>query len=194
MDLTYRQRLFVEAYLGEANGNGTRAAQMAGFGAPNVAAVAAHRLLRNAKIAALIEQRVASAAMPANEVLARLSEYASADLGNYLSIHDDGTFQVNLSKARKSRRTRAIKKVKTKTRTVSTDRGDEVEVQAEIELHNPLFALDKLAQYHGLYAPRSDDGGTTDAKPPRIVIPDVDERYEHTGPAEAEGDGGDVPA
>lgn len=163
MDLTFKQRLFVEHYLGDAKGNGTKAAQMAGYGAPNVAAVAASRLLRNAKIAALVENRVTGAAMSANEVLARLSEHASGDLTDFGTVNADGSFSLDLRRAKRTGRTRLLKKLKvtTKTTTVSRVKGQsttEVETKVEVELHNPQFALDKLGQYHGLYAAKENGG------------------------------------
>lgn len=148
MDLSYQQNLFVEFYLGQANGNGSKAARLAGYKHPEVAA---SKLLRLVKVKARVEQRVASAAMPANEVLARLSEHAAADLSDFMTIDSFGQPRIDLTLAKKAKRTRVLKKLKTKTRTIRTDDGDEVEVQTEIELHNPQFALDKLAQYHGLY-------------------------------------------
>ena len=56
--LTEKQRRFVEAYLGEANGNATEAARLAGYsGTDDSLAVSASQLLRNTKVEAAIKER-----------------------------------------------------------------------------------------------------------------------------------------
>jgi phage terminase small subunit len=148
MKLTYKQRLFVYAYLGEADGNASEAARIAGYGQPHSAGP---RLLADERIRSLISRRVDQAAMSADEVLARLSEFASADIGDYVDEQADGTIKIDLDKARKANRTRVIKKIKVTKRTYTTKQGTEEEQTTELELHSPLVALDKLAQHHGLY-------------------------------------------
>lgn len=55
--LTERQRRFVEAYLGEACGNGTKAAGIAGYsGTYGTLAVTANGLLKHPKVSAAIEK------------------------------------------------------------------------------------------------------------------------------------------
>jgi hypothetical protein len=57
--LTERQRKFVDAYMGEANGNGTKAARLAGYaGDDNTLAVAAYDLLRTPKIRSALDARL----------------------------------------------------------------------------------------------------------------------------------------
>ena len=132
-ELTFRQRLFVEAYIGAANGNATEAARIAGYRWPNKVA---ERLVGKSGIQARIRQRVASAAMPANEILARLSDQASADIGEFLDIDESGGWRLNLRKS--GRRTHLIKRIK-RTRD-----------GADIEIRDSLPALVKLGEYHGL--------------------------------------------
>ena len=56
--LTEKQRRFVEAYMGEACGNATEAARVAGYqGDENTLSTTGYRLLRNAKIAAAVDER-----------------------------------------------------------------------------------------------------------------------------------------
>ena len=107
MGLNYRQWLFVEAYLGEANGNATKAAKAAGY---RQAREYGRQLLGKPWIKAQIARRVAEAAMPANEVLARMSELAALDPGEMMD--DAGEFDI--AKARRRRFTRHIRKVNRK--------------------------------------------------------------------------------
>jgi hypothetical protein len=133
--LTFRQRLFVAAYLGAAGGNGAEAARIAGFSHPNVQAV---RLLANVSIRAAIDARLASAAMSADEVLARLSDLAAGSLGDFLAIDARGNYRVDLAKARRNGKLHLLRELK------PTQHG------TAIKLHDPKGALELLAKYHGL--------------------------------------------
>jgi hypothetical protein len=66
-EFAHRRKLFVEYYLGEAHGNGTKAARMAGYEHPSEEA---YRLLRNAQVCARIVEWLAEITMTANEVWA----------------------------------------------------------------------------------------------------------------------------
>lgn len=56
--LTEKQRRFVEAYMGQAAGNGTEAARLAGYkGSDSTLGAVAHENLRKPKIAAAIDER-----------------------------------------------------------------------------------------------------------------------------------------
>jgi phage terminase small subunit len=88
--LTQKQRLFVESFIGQANGNARTAARMAGYsGDDNALSSRAFELMRNPKIAELIGVRVQTAVMAANEVLSELSAIAKADWQNFLEIRRD---------------------------------------------------------------------------------------------------------
>ena len=81
-ELTTKQRLFVEAYL--ANPNATEAARKAGYaGNDKTLSVVGAENLAKPCIAALIEKRVESAAMSADEVLSELSGIARGDYFEY---------------------------------------------------------------------------------------------------------------
>jgi len=68
--LSYRQRLFVEFYLGESSGSAVDAARRAGYRWPTKLGA---RLVEKREVKAAIDARVATAAMAANEVLARVA-------------------------------------------------------------------------------------------------------------------------
>lgn len=138
-ELTYKQRLFVEAYLGEANGNGVEAARMAGYSWPDKVAA---QLLGKTRILAQIDARLDEAALSTNQILARLSDIATADLGDFIDITDAGGWKLALNKAKRGRRTHLIKKIK------STESGP------EIELHSPMEALTLLGKYRRLFVER----------------------------------------
>lgn len=85
-DVPERREAFIEAYLGEARFNGSRAAQIAGYAVPAVEAV---RLLRNDKVRARIKAVLDTRALTAEAVLAELAEIATADWREFLSIRRD---------------------------------------------------------------------------------------------------------
>jgi phage terminase small subunit len=89
-ELTQRQRLFVEAYIGACNGNAREAARAAGYsGDDNALSQRGFELVRNPKIAELVGVRVQEAVMRANEVLSELSAIAKADWKDFLEIRRD---------------------------------------------------------------------------------------------------------
>jgi hypothetical protein len=138
-DLNFRQRMFVEKYLGECNGNATEAARLAGYASPNVQSA---RLLDNVSIKAAIDARVSEAAMTANEVLARLSDQASADISDFVDVRFPGEFTIDLVKAKEMGKLHLIKKI------VPTKYG------ISIELHDSQAALAQLGRYHKLFVDR----------------------------------------
>ncbi len=162
MALKTRERLFVTYYLGKAEGNGTLAATMAGYGNP---AVAASRLIRRDKIRQAIDARLDKAAMDADEVLARLSDLGRTDMSDFVSMSPKGVPGLDLDKARRKGKLAGVKKLKASR----IDRGgnlDPIEI-VEVELHNPVPALALLAKYHGLTAetPAIEDlSGKTEAE------------------------------
>jgi phage terminase small subunit len=89
-ELTLKQRLFVEAYLGKAQGNAREAARIAGYsGDDNALSQRGYELIRIPKIAELIGVRVQTAVMQSDEVLLELSAIAKADWQNFLEIRCD---------------------------------------------------------------------------------------------------------
>lgn len=147
-ELTHKQRLFVEAFLGEASGNATQAARIAGYsGNDNTLAQRGAELVRNSKIAALVEKRVENVAMSADEVLRRLSEHAAASLADVLD--DDGNF--NLSVAKAKGKDHLLKKLK-----VRRDKDGETH---EFEIHDPQAALVHLGRYHKLFTDKTEHSG-----------------------------------
>jgi hypothetical protein len=170
--LTLKQARFVDAYLGQANGNSLEAARLAGYRAPHPEGA---RLLRNATIRAAVDARLAESAMSAREVLARLSEMARASIDDVVELDDAGEPHADLRKARASGKLRLVRKI------TPTKHG------LTIEVYDAQAALAQLGKYHGLWLERP---ATPDAHgaPPRLAIPSHDERFE------SESDAGRPPA
>jgi phage terminase small subunit len=84
--LPAQRRKLVREYLRDLNG--TRAAIRAGY-APASAASQASEILRSPKVAAAIDAGLDLQAMPANEILARLSTQARGDISDYLRVDEE---------------------------------------------------------------------------------------------------------
>jgi phage terminase small subunit len=140
---TYKQRLFVHYFLGDAHGNATEAARMAGYSNPEIG----RQMLRNITIRAAIERKVTGAAMAADEVLARLSEHASADMGDLdglLKFDGEGKLKLDLKGAKKRGKSRLIKKLRPTRDGIA------------VELVDSQAALVQLGRYHGLFIDRTE--------------------------------------
>jgi len=163
--LSIKHQRFVEEYL--QNSNATEAYQTVYPGVNRTTAASnGWRLLRTARVAEAIQARLDQAAMPADEVLARITDHARADIDDFLDA--DGAF--DLTKARRGKRTALLKKLKTKTTTRTVGEMEVQTVEVEFELHDAQAALVHLGKYHKLFADRTEltgkDGGpieTTDA-------------------------------
>lgn len=81
-----RQREFVEAYIGPARFSATKAAEMAGYKDPGQSG---YELKKKPEIRARIEERLAERTLSANEVLAELTDVASAEWREFIEIKQD---------------------------------------------------------------------------------------------------------
>lgn len=140
--LTDKQKLFAEYYAECLNG--TQAARLAGYkGNDNALAVMATKLLRNAKVKIYIDELLAERKLSALEVLARISEQATATLEDFVDTGElEGMNTINLAKARKAGKLHLLKEVKVTHGKYSSSLA--------IKLHDQQNALALLAKHHGL--------------------------------------------
>jgi phage terminase small subunit len=145
--LTDKQKLFAAAYIETLNA--TESARRAGYqGDDNTLGVIGHENLRKPKIKALIDEYLNAHAMSAAEVLYHLTDIARGDIGMYLgkSGRPDLSSLISDESPVGGRKTRLIKKVRTKNLVKDKEAVEEI----EIELYDRLKALDLLAKYHQL--------------------------------------------
>ncbi len=135
--LTYKQRMFVEFYLGESSGEAVDAARRAGYCWPKAMAP---RLVKNPRVQAAISAGADSAAMSSSEVLARVAEVASADLLDFLHVSEAGVAQVDLKQTRRRGMGHLIKRLRVNRNGTQ-----------EIELEPRLPALLKLGERYKLW-------------------------------------------
>ena len=98
------------------------------------------RLLKNPTIRAAINARVATAAMAADEVLARIADLASADLTEFIDVDPKGVCKVNLKLIKRLGLGHLIKRVR-----INKDGTSDIELEAR------LPALVKLGEHYNLF-------------------------------------------
>ena len=163
-ELSYKQRVFVEAYL--EGWNATRAAAAAGYVNPKQQG---SRLLTYVDIQAEIDKRLSEMAMSANEVLARLSEQAEVNIGEFVKkeilIDDDGheDYVIRLDWDMVKDKGHLIKKI------THNNFGP------IIELHDGQAALVHIGRYHKLFTDKVEATGKDGAD----LIPKVSDAEHH---------------
>lgn len=133
-DLTDQQKVWLEHYL--ICWNASEAARKAGYKQPSLSG---HRNIRNDKIRAEIDARLREKKMSADEALARLSAYAASDMTDFLQVNKmSGEAYLDMQRARSAGKLFLVKKYK------------ETKYGAEVELHDPMRALELIARHHGV--------------------------------------------
>ena len=135
--LSYRQRLFVEFYLGESSGSAVDAVRRAGYRWPTKLGA---RLVEKREVKAAIDARVATAAIAANEVLARIADVATSDLLNFIEVDNNGGWKVDLKLVKRLGLGHLIKRLRT-----NKDGTSEIELEARVP------ALLKLGDHYNLW-------------------------------------------
>lgn len=139
------QRTFVIEYL--VHGNATRAAEAAGYKYPDKQGP---RLRHNSKIQAAIDEYFYQQEMSAGEVVARLSQQAKAQYGEYLRYdHIRAEVYCDLEQLLADGLGHLIKKVGYE-RT-----GSDSAVQV-VEFYDAHTALVDIGRYHGLFKDKTD--------------------------------------
>jgi hypothetical protein len=139
--LTGKQLAWIDAYIGEARFNGTKAARLAGYsGTDSVLAVTAAENLKKPKIVAELERRLKSRGLTADAILAEFSQIALGGPRDFIRIAG-GAGTIDWAKLEESGRLSAIKKVQ----------FDGIGNITGIEWYDKQEALDKLGKALGLW-------------------------------------------
>lgn len=144
--LSLKMRTFCLAYVGEANGNGTEAARIAGYKGNDVTlrAVAYENLTKPHAVSFIeelrsqAEKRLGAKILTATETLVGLTRIARADIADVFET--DGSF--DLQKAKERGVSRLIKSL-----SFDKDTGR----MTKLELHNAHGAHVDLGKYHQLF-------------------------------------------
>jgi hypothetical protein len=156
--MTDKRTLFVAAYLGEARLNATRAARIAGYKDPEKEG---WRVKKDPEVARLISEGLDARAMTKEEVLAELSEIATMDAGEFMTVPEFGKAYFDFQKAKKNGLLHHIKKLS------YTKYGPSV------ELVDRQAALVQVGKAHGMFTEKSEVGMTVGGEL-KIVVEYVD--------------------
>lgn len=148
--LTGKQKAFADYYVGEARFVGVNAARLAGYkGKYSALAAIASENLKKPNLKAYIDHRLAALILPANEVIARLTDIANASIEDV--VDEDGRFDYD--KAKRTGKLPLIKKLKRKTMSPIIE-------EVEFEMYSAHEALRDLGKYHKLFTEKVELSGT----------------------------------
>lgn len=134
-----RHAAFVNFYLGEANWNATRAAELVEYADPKNEG---YRLLQRADVKEAIRQRCNVHAMTAEEVLTRLRQQGRGEQADFWELDAYGQPRINFEKLRAAGLAHLIKKV---------DFSDLTGRIVKLEFYDAQAALEKLGRHHKLF-------------------------------------------
>ena len=111
--LTAKQREFVLAYIGKAQGNATEAARLAGYdGDDNTLSSIGYENLRKPEIKRAIEEGLKAGTLTLEEVLYEITKIIRTTAGDFYDIDDDGQPALNMKKAKERGALGSIKRLR----------------------------------------------------------------------------------
>jgi phage terminase small subunit len=143
--MTPKEKRFTQEY--PVDFCGAKAAVRSGYSEKR-AKVTAHELLKKSAIREAINERMKEHSMDSEETMLRLSDMARASLLPFLKFDDKKSFTIDIASKEGKSKLHTIKKLKHRRRTTAD--GTIID-EIEIELHDPLKALDKILKVHGEY-------------------------------------------
>ena len=154
--LTDKRRAFIHEY--PKDFNATQAAIRAGYSEKG-ANRAASRLLSNVDIQAEIDQEFAKRSLRLDEILARLTEQATASLGDFIIVNPDGD-RIAFDPEMIKEKGHLIKRIRAKTTVRYSEKGDQFEYTSlDITLHDGQKALELLGKHRGMATERIEQTG-----------------------------------
>lgn len=159
--LPAKQKVFVDEYLIDLNA--TRAYMRAYGCDEKVAGANGARLLKNARIAALIaekmQERSKKTGITAERVLEELAAIGFADIRKAITWGGEGdavhatpipSDEIDESTAR------AVAKVRAKRRSLVTDDSSETTIETEVGMHDKLGALQLIGRHLGMFKDKTE--------------------------------------
>ena len=169
MALSAKQQKFIDEYL--QCPNATQAALRAGYSERTARSIGSENLTKP-DIRAAIDERLRESAMSANEVLARLTEHASGDMGDFWSIRANGDPVLDLTGGK----LRLIKKMKVKTTTRTISDIDYVTTEVDFDLYDAQSALVQLGRYHKIFTDKTEVSGEIEIKEAESIADRINSR------------------
>lgn len=153
--LTTRQRLFVEALIGTAGGNATKAAEIAGYNADNRNSlkVTASENLTKPNVQRAIERAVAARFGSADDVRRGICAIANGSAADYLDRGTDGKLAISLEKLAEAGMLGLVHEIREEG---FEHDGQLTIIKRKLKLYDRLKALELLAKMNGQMVERRD--------------------------------------
>ncbi len=163
-ELTDKQDRFISSYI--VCWNATQAAREAGYKATSGSLrVIGHENLTKPNIKAEIEKRLDQFTMGKNEILSRLTQQASSDIGDFAGIE-------NSKDIANHPQSYLIKKFK-KRRYIPRDKNEDTYEDIEIELYDAHAPLVDLGKARSLFTDKIEQSVKIDGK--LVILPKQDD-------------------
>ena len=154
--LTDKQRAFILEY--PKDFNATQAVIRAGY-SPKGARVTASKLLAKANIQEEIDKEFEKRSLKLSEILVRLTEQATASVGDFIVVNPDGD-RITFDPEAIKQMGHLIKRIKANTTVRYTEQGDQIEYTSiDITLHDGQKALELLGRHRGMASERIEQVG-----------------------------------
>lgn len=161
--LTTRQRAFVDALVGPAGGNATRAAEIAGYASDNRNALAttACLTLGKAKVQEAIAHALAARNASPEWAKSQLIDVAGSSLSNFVTVDGEGQAQLDFAKAAAAGALGQLKEFKQES--IQVGDSPAAILKTTIKVHDRMPAITTLLKLHGMLVDRHDhtSGGKT---------------------------------
>ena len=149
--LTGKQRAFVLEYAKDFNA--TQAAIRAGY-SQKTAYATGWENLRKPEIQSAVEAEFRRRSVSVDEIVARLFEQATANVGDFIVVNPDGD-RIAFSPEMLKEHGRLVKRVRAKTTVKFDSKGDQIEYTTlELELYDAQKALEILGKHLGMISGR----------------------------------------
>lgn len=153
--LSEKERAFVDAYCGQAEGNATTAARLAGYSAKSAGRIG-YRLSRKVHVASEIERRQSiradASGITQTRVLTETALLAFSDLTHY-TVDDNG--DVSLAAGAPDGAMRALQSIKRRITTRGHGEDRAVTREVELRLWDKVAPLKLAGQHVGLFKDKS---------------------------------------
>jgi hypothetical protein len=163
--LTHRQRLFVMHLLGEAGGNATKAARLAGYSDSHEKAlgVLGCRTRAMPHVQAAIDRELAKRQLTPDDIVGGLFARARSNAANFYRRDADGKLVFDLEHAADLGALGQVKEIKEEI--IKGGDGPVQVISRTVKFHDPVPALTTLAKIKGMLTDKVEHSGTVKFNP-----------------------------
>jgi len=177
--LTDKQKRFIEEYLIDLNAS--QAAIRSGYSpktANRIGTENLSKLVIQDKIQQAQQKRSLRTEITQDRVLKELALIGFSDMGDFITINEEGSIRAKPLDSLQEGKSRIIKKVKEKRTTRITREGEEItDIFYEFELHDKVKCLEMMGKHLGMFIEKQDDqeSYTDKARKIRELVSEMDD-------------------